>query len=173
MKKIAIVGKGASGKDFLKNILIDKYGFIFCIPYTTRPPRPNEQDKIDYYFESDVQFNDILYKDTYIISDICVWEYGMFNTEFEKGNLIVLTPKNIREIHQEYRDNLFVIYLNCEEELLRKRMSNRVSQDDMERRIASDRDDFKDFLDYDVEINGEFSLHEIDHIIHEIYNKIN
>lgn len=53
--KLILVGKAAAGKDFLKNRLVDK-GFKAGISCTTRSPRPNEVDGVDYHFLTEEEF---------------------------------------------------------------------------------------------------------------------
>ena len=50
-KTIVITGKSSSGKDSLQNHLVSNYDFINLVSHTTRPPRPNESNGYDYYFE--------------------------------------------------------------------------------------------------------------------------
>ena len=49
---IILVGESASGKSTIEKILSEKYGYIKTVSYTTRPPRENEVDGVDYNFIS-------------------------------------------------------------------------------------------------------------------------
>ena len=55
--KIALVGAGASGKDFLRSKFQDR-GFVYGVSSTTRPPRNGEENGVDYYFLTDEEFNE-------------------------------------------------------------------------------------------------------------------
>ena len=57
--KIILVGKAASGKDFLKNRLSSK-GFVSGVSHTTRPARANETDGVDYHFVDEVAFIEMI-----------------------------------------------------------------------------------------------------------------
>lgn len=53
---IIICGATGSGKTTIQNYLASKYGFERVITHTTRAPRKGEEDKKDYYFESEESF---------------------------------------------------------------------------------------------------------------------
>ena len=56
--KLAIVGPGASGKDYLRKRFMDR-NFRFGISCTTRFPRETEVEGEDYFFLSDEEFDDV------------------------------------------------------------------------------------------------------------------
>ena len=56
MKMIVIVGESASGKSTLQSVLTKKYNLKRVITYTTRPPRENEINGVDYNFISKEEF---------------------------------------------------------------------------------------------------------------------
>lgn len=56
-KVIALFGESGAGKDtVLREILVNRPMVHKIIPYTTRPPRKNEIDGIDYYFIAEEEF---------------------------------------------------------------------------------------------------------------------
>ncbi len=54
-KKIILVGKAASGKDYFKNYLLSK-GFKTSVSHTTRPMRDEEVNGETYHFVSKYTF---------------------------------------------------------------------------------------------------------------------
>ena len=54
-KKIILVGKGASGKDYFKDFLLSK-GFKTSVSHTSRPRREGEIDGKTYHFVTDKEF---------------------------------------------------------------------------------------------------------------------
>ena len=58
-KRIILVGKAASGKDFLRKKFEDR-GFKYAISYTTRPPREGEIHGKDYFFMTRPQAQDMI-----------------------------------------------------------------------------------------------------------------
>lgn len=51
-KRIILVGRAASGKDFIRK-KFETRGFRYAVSYTTRPPREGEIDGSDYIFITD------------------------------------------------------------------------------------------------------------------------
>jgi guanylate kinase len=74
---IAICGKSATGKDTLSRCLVSNlkhrgYAAQIIVSDTTRPPRENEVDGVDYNFLTNKQFYDKI--------DSCQYlEYSKFN----------------------------------------------------------------------------------------------
>ena len=60
-KPLMIIGPSGVGKDTLISMLINKYPkyFIKCVSCTTRKPRKNEKDGINYYFISKQEFKEL------------------------------------------------------------------------------------------------------------------
>jgi guanylate kinase len=151
MKRIIIVGKGGSGKDYLRKIL-EGFGAIYCKSYTTRPIREGEENGKDYVFieEKDIPKEEDLYEGVRFNG----WFYGTPLEEFKKSNLFIMTPKGISSLKEEDRKESIIIYINADEETRRARLSQRKDSDDVERRIKADEEDFENFRDYDVIVNN-------------------
>ncbi len=85
----AIVGKSASGKDYLAKMLTRE---IFCVKpivsWTTRPPREGEVDGEDYCFVSKEEFFAARKEDKFIEwSNFNGWYYGTPHSAVEAGNI--------------------------------------------------------------------------------------
>jgi guanylate kinase len=151
--KIIIVGPGGSGKDFLRKKMVER-GFEYGISFTSRPPRENEKEGVDYFFRDDDFFQ--LNKDVFLeIQQFNGWYYGISKGEFEEKNLFILDPKGVKSLNKEYRSKSFVIYINPPEEVRIERLKNRNDADNVDRRLKADREDFFQFLDYDIMIKNE------------------
>jgi guanylate kinase len=169
MKKIIIVGKSGSGKNYLLNGLIAK-NLKYSPKLTTRPKRINETDGIDYSFTNNDNFENLITENKihnyqkFIINNE-IWYYGFLNEHFENNNLFILTPLELSKI--ENREQFTVVFIDADEKTLRKRLLNRNDgNDSIDRRIASDNKDFENFSDYDVRITNSFFD------IEEIYNSL-
>lgn len=162
IKRIILCGQGASGKDYLGAELV-KAGYELPISYTTRPPRENEVDGINYKFVDESKFRSLIdnnemyeyveYRNRGKDSNQ-TWFYGRTKEDFYSGNLMIMTPGGIRQMSDKDRSESYVIFLNIPEDIRRERMDDRVGADDTERRLRTDREDFKDFTDYDYVVSN-------------------
>lgn len=148
--KIIIVGKGASGKDHLLKRMV-KQGGIYDPSYTTRPPREGEKHGVDYYFISQEEFelvdkNAVFFEE----AEFAGHKYGITIRQWVETNLFIMTPSGLAQVPKEDRKECFVIYLDIDKEIRMKRLAERSDFDSVERRIAADEEDFKDFTDYDM-----------------------
>ncbi len=150
-KRLIIVGKGGSGKDHLRKMLVEK-GFRYCISHTTRPIREGEENGKDYWFISSSQLPFLVEK-FYEAVYFNHWFYGTSFDEFYSSNLFIMTPKGIAKLKPEDRVESIVLYLNIDEETRKKRLEERRDADDVKRRLEADFHDFSDFTDFDFEVN--------------------
>lgn len=154
-KRIILVGKAASGKDYLRR-KFQKRGFKYGISYTTRPPREGEVDGVDYFFlsekiASEMIANEEFYEYVYFNG----WLYGTTKKQFHSDNLFIMTPKGISHIKPEDRQDSFIIYCDIEMSIRNTRLHNRqMPGDTVERRIVADEIDFSEFNDYDLRITN-------------------
>lgn len=153
--KFIICGPGASGKDYLKNRLEEK-GFRRSVSYTTRPPRNNETDGVDYHFTDKSTFLQMIERNEFREWNKFAekWYYGTTQKNFDDSNLFIMTPSGIHALTPEERAGCFIIYLDIDESVRLERLNNRNSIDDPERRISTDREDFNNFKDYDLKITN-------------------
>ena len=154
-KKIILVGRGGSGKDFLRKIMVER-GFTYGISHTSRPPREGEIEGEDYYFRDEKFFkdNEDIFLELQVFND---WYYGISRKEFESKDLFILTPSGIKSLPIDLREKSLVIYLNPETDIILERLKCRNDVDGVNRRFIADSIDFLHFTDYDVEIkNSDF-----------------
>jgi guanylate kinase len=154
--KIAIVGAGASGKDYLRKRFMNR-GFVYGVSCTTRPPRAGEVHGEDYYFLSDEEFDAGIENGLFVeYQSFKDWRYGLMKPEFERCDVMILNAEAVDLLDKEYRDRLFVIYLEISEETRRTRLNVRDDKDDtIERRIQADNEQFGNFSNYDCIITNE------------------
>ena len=157
--KTIICGPGASGKDFLKKKFLSK-GLRQSISYTTRPMRDGETHGVDYFFVTEEVFKQMInnreFREYNIFGDKN-WYYGTTKKEFDEASLFIMTPSGIAALAKSERDDCFVIYIDIDEDIRLKRLKKRKDADNPERRIQTDRDDFKYFTDYDLKVsNADF-----------------
>ena len=157
-KRIILVGRAASGKDFTRKKLEER-GFKYAVSYTTRPPRPGEVDGKDYIFITPANAQDMIDREEfYEWVAFNNWIYGTTIEQFHKDDVFIMTPSGLAHLSPEDRAQSFVIYFDIDEEVRRQRMLDRnMPGDSVERRIEADRIDFDNFTNYDLRItNSDF-----------------
>ena len=161
-RKIIITGKGGSGKDYLVKLLKGK-GLTYSVSHTSRPPREGELNGLDYYFVTYDEAIKMANKgEFYEYVEFNKWFYGTSLNEFNRANLFIMTPSGIAKLKPDDRKNSFIIFIDIDENILRERLSGRNDEDKAERRIDADREDFKNFSDFDCIItNPNFTIDEV------------
>ena len=148
---LIIMGKSASGKNMVRDILVEKYGFHPIVTYTSRPMREGEVSDVTYHYISE---NDFLQKiesgffaewKKYDVNGE-VWYYGTSKKDLENADentVIILTPDGIRNISNAGITTT-VIYLYSNLSTIKKRLQVRKDKNDKaEERIKRDLKDFK------------------------------
>lgn len=150
--KIVIVGRGGSGKDFLRK-KFEERGFKYCVSYTSRPIREGEENGKDYRFTSVEYFRDNSV-DFYEIDEFNSWKYGTLIDDFNGSNLFIMTPRGVNSIKPEDRKKCFVIFIDPPREVIKERLTQRKDADSADRRIEADDKDFFEFSNYDIKITN-------------------
>lgn len=149
---LVLIGKSASGKDTIKEILVKKYGFHPIVTYTTRPMRKDEIADITYHYISNEDFITKIeegffaeWKKYHIGEE--TWYYGSAKDDLKNADndaVVILTPDGVRDI----KNNgiaATVIYLYSNLSTIKNRLKARNdSNDKAEDRIQRDSKDFKD-----------------------------
>lgn len=157
MKKIWIIGAGASGKDHLRKRFENK-GYSFGINYTTRPKRDNETHGIDYYFISEKNFKFLINNNKLIEYTIHNnWYYGLGYEEFETKDVFIISLKSYLKYSDEIRNKVFKIFIDIDKEIRKERLSKRNDADTIERRLIVDEEDLNliNKTEFDLIINNE------------------
>lgn len=154
-KRIILVGKAASGKDYLRTKFIDR-GFIPSVSMTTRPSRPGEINGKDYIFISEEDASRMIENDEfYEYVRFNGWLYGTTKKQFNEDDIFIMTPTGISKIKPEDRGKCFIIFIDIPTEVRRDRLNLRIMPGDtLDRRLNSDDLDFKGFKDYDFRVSN-------------------
>ena len=154
--KLILVGKAAAGKDFLKNRLVAK-NFKPGISCTTRLPRHNEKDGVDYHFMTEEQFKATI--DSGEMLEHMVfnnWYYGLTKSEFEQADVMIMSKDGLDVLPKSYRDRCMVIYLDPPRLTRVERLTYRNDPNDsIVRRMDTDDEQFKNFRDFDLRVKNE------------------
>jgi len=110
---IVISGPSAAGKSTLRSMLLQNHPELtYSISYTTRKPRPNEKDGVDYFFISTEEFKKKISEDDFLEYAI-VYDnfYGTSKSQVEKviksGRPIIL------EVDVQGAENIIKKYPDC------------------------------------------------------------
>ena len=156
--KLILVGKAAAGKDFFR-LRLENKGFISGISHTTRPPRKTETDGVDYHYTTEEKFIELIdsgemlehmvFKGTY---------YGLTREEFEKGDVLIMSPEGLYLLPEDIKKRCLIIYLDIAPTTRLVRLILRDDKNDtLERRFEADENQFKDFKEFDLRVtNSEF-----------------
>ena len=153
--KIVLVGKAASGKDYLRKRLMDR-GLSYGISHTTRDPRPGEVEGKDYIYVSVDEFMQIVNEGNIIeYQKFNGWFYGITREQFKKADVMIMNAEAVEMLPEDIRKQCTVIYLDIPLEVRRQRLMARSDQQDpMEGRIQLDEQQYANFTDYDIRITN-------------------
>lgn len=156
--KLILVGKAAAGKDHLKQRL-QKKGFNIGVSHTTRKPRVNETDGVDYHFVSEEEFKAMINRGEFIeYMEFNNWFYGQTEEDFNNADVMIMSKDGLDMLPKQYRDQCVVIYLDVDRMTRIERLNHRNDvNDSIMRRMNTDEEQFKGFSDFDICIkNADF-----------------
>ena len=158
-RTIVLVGKSASGKSKMEQLLTENFKYEKGISHTTRPIRSSETDGIDYYFINKKQFEDMIRNDEIVeYTMFNDWYYGLSKKELEKKNLVlVFNPHGLRNLKKLNIPTLSILVKVDQD----TRISRQLARGDklMEVALRNERDDacfqgIEDEVDYIIDNSG-------------------
>ena len=166
------------GKTTITKKIQQKYNsFKISVSHTTRPPRSNEVNGVDYHFVTNKQFEKLINKDQfYEHAKIFNNRYGTLKKNVDNGihnNDIIfdIDWQGTKQLTKFKNLKLIKIYLIAEnKEELKKRLikRNQNTSNEVEKRFKSFNDDVKHWKDYDYVIinkNLDVCFKQIEKII--------
>ena len=137
---LVLVGPSASGKSAIVKELMANYGLEKFITCTTRQMRVGEVDGVDYYFFTEEEFsvrysNDEFIETVYYNGNY----YGTLKKEANDNKVVILEPQGLNNF-VNVLDNVFAVYLQTDETILKERMIKRGdSMLEVMKRLENDR----------------------------------
>ena len=170
---LVLIGESASGKSSIEKTLVNDYGYTKLVSYTTREPRANEINGIDYHFISVEKFLELkdkgFFAETAIYND---WHYGTAKEDCTNEKIAVLTPHGFRQIKKISEINITSFYINVpRRDRLIKILERNDNIEEAYRRNLSDVgmfDGIEDEVDYVID-NPSYNK-SIDDMAREILN---
>ena len=172
---IVLVGESASGKSSIEKYLVNNYGYNKVVSYTTRSPRPNEIDGVDYHFISVEEFKTLkeqgFFAETAIYNE---WNYGTAKEDCTDDKVAVLTPHGLRQISKINGINVISFYINVpRRDRLIKILQRGDSIEEAYRRSLSDVGQFDGIEDeVNYVINNEEYKKSIEEMSREVMKEI-
>ena len=174
---IILSSPSGAGKTTLVKKLSEKDNFEISISHTTRKPRPNEVDGVDYNFISEQEFKDLIKKNQfYEHAQIFGNYYGTLKKnvdDLSKHSDIIfdIDWQGTKQLSKFKNLNLIKIYLippNKKELKDRLIKRNQDSTEEVNRRFKAFDEDIKHWKDYDyilINENLENCYKQIENII--------
>ena len=164
---IILSSPSGAGKTTLVKLISEKKNFFTSISHTTRLPRSNEINGIDYFFINEIEFQKLIHDDKFlehakvfnnlygttkknIIEKLNQGKNVIFDIDWQGTNQIIQSNLNYKLI------TIFIIPPS--KTVLQERLSNRHKKDKsiVEERIKQFDDDLLHWKDYDyVVVNDE------------------
>ena len=168
IKVVALFGKSGAGKDTLQNIMIEENNNMHkIISCTTRPPRENEVDGVDYYFMDEEEFSiKVIAGDMLEHTIFRNWFYGtpIQSLDPTKTNVGVFNIAGIRTLLEDPRLDVRPVYVQVSDKTRLIRSLNREQDPDCKeicRRFLTDDEDFKD-IDFEYKVfNNERNIADL------------
>src|SRR3954467_6392048 len=124
-----------TGKTTLARRLVAAHpGAVFSVSYTTRPPRPHEQQGVDYHFVSEKQFQRMIKDGAFVEwAEVHGNHYGTPRSVIEQAKGLVVFDIDVQgghSIKQQYPAAVRVLLLPPSLEELERRLRARSTDDD-------------------------------------------
>lgn len=184
-KLFVLVGKSASGKSTILNDVLSKLDIPVLLSNTTRPPRDNEIDGVDYNFvdmhtfDTDYKNENILEYDVFRLDSLKqTWVYYTKKSDLllpQTSQIKVVSPTGLAQLmsNKELKDNIVSIFIDSPDKLRQKRyLSRSISPDSMSDRFERDEKAFQHlFTDYIILNDENTSIHEASNQLIDIIEK--
>lgn len=158
-KRIILVGPSAAGKNHIRDVFVKK-GYRADVSYTSRAPRENEKDGVDYRFISEKDFQERIFDGLFY-----EWVkygnsyYGTGRYEWENADIFIMETDGVKAIYPVDRGDCLIIYVNTPFDTRLKRMRERGWIDEkISDRVRVDQQKFANFNDYDLQIGSEIHI---------------
>lgn len=160
-KIFIIMGPGGSGKDTVKEVLLEKlkqknYKLELIVPYTTRPMRNGEQMGREYFFINEKEMNKLEHQNKIIEKRSYntvngIWHYFTTNENIDlsKNYINIATLEAYRQFVQFYGEEVVIplyIYISkltrLKRTIKREKTQSNPNYSELIRRYIADSDDF-------------------------------
>ena len=162
---VVVSGPSGVGKSTLcKNIVTRLPSTTLSVSYTTRSPRPGEQDGVEYCFVDDAKFQDLVQEDAFVEwAEVYGHKYGTpkqpLLDALHKGLdvLLDIDAQGAKQIMERFAGAVYVFVAPPSLEILRKRLCRRASDttEEIQRRLHKASDEIANFKAYHYFLRNE------------------
>ena len=167
---LILIGPSASGKTEVAKLLAKNHNITKIVTYTTRAPRVNEVNGVDYNFVSVEEFaklteENFFVETTYYNSNF----YGTAKKDIKDDKCVILDPNGLKSFLALNDERIVSIFLDCDEQVRFERMINRKdSVEDAHKRLVNDRIAFTE-----ANLQGiSFVVNSADTTLQELCDKV-
>lgn len=168
---ILVCGKSGTGKSAIVKELIN-LGYTKVVTDTTRPPRRGEEHGIDYYFDSEEEFDELLNEGEFLeISRYNtrkgLWRYGTTRGAVADAGdkaVIILNPSGLKKFRKKKVEMKVVLVESSEDTILDRLAIRGDEPTEIVRRMDADNKDFEDidqYIDYKITNENGDNLKDI------------
>lgn len=173
---IVLVGASASGKTEVARRLFKDYGYRKVVTTTTRNPRDNERDGVDYHFIGKKRFDDLRKLSAFVeVTHYGDHYYGIQKKDIDRYGVVIVDPNGANALVDALDEDACVVLVETDETIRENRMLHRGDSIEATRkRLEFDRLHFKreNFTRIDhVFHNDRIALEDLTLAIHEAYLK--
>lgn len=130
--KIIIVGRSGSGKDTLARILLELFGYIQLLSYTTRPRRTPTEATHEFCTKEEAA----LLTDRVAETVINGYEYFATRQQFEECDVYLIDPNGLDSLCKNAPDiPLYVVYVEASQDTRLRRAKSRAADPDEAEKI--------------------------------------
>lgn len=156
--KLLLVGKSATGKDTVADILVSKHGYKRAESYTTRPKRTPEE-KGHHYISSSENFNKIA---PVVING---YEYFLTKQEIKHSDVIIVEPTGIQPVCEACPDEAFyLLYITADKDVRRELYKKRNPDAGDEEFDRRENEENERFAELEAFINDDDAVWQIPNI---------
>lgn len=162
---VVVSGPSGVGKSTLcKNIVTQVPGTTLSVSYTTRNPRPNERDGVEYYFVDDARFQESVRAEAFVEwAEVYGHKYGTPKRQLlealQKGIdvLLDIDAQGAKQIMERVAGAVYVFVAPPSLDVLRNRLCRRASDtpEEIERRLHKASDEIANFKAYHYFVRNE------------------
>lgn len=165
-KILTVIGRSASGKDYIARRLSAIFGYPLIVSHTTRPMRKKETDGVEHWFDTKEEFQNVLDNQTVIAyTKIGEYEYCATLEDIKQDSIYIIDPDGLEYLKTNFGNELDIItvYIYCDDSArkIRSVMRQDFVADWKKRNKAEDRQftEFEADRKWDVIIDNSGRLH--------------